>query len=154
MKYSVTIDRGDFFEDNSRGKSMAPRNKGIIASFVFFAVITLLVISGRSVSGAPKNVIMEIAGKSYNLLTAGTSSERAKGLSGIRELSNADGMIFYFNPPRRTTFWNKDTHIDLVLIWFSNGNIISRDFLPSEDKAGLVSINSPSEVDSVVELVH
>lgn len=133
---------------------MALRNKGTIVSFVFFAVIALLIISGRSFSGEPENVIMDIAGKSYNLLPASTSSERAKGLSGIRELRNADGMIFYFNPPRRTAFWNKDTHIDLELIWFSKGNIISRDFLPSEDKAGLVSIDSPSEIDSVVELVR
>lgn len=130
------------------------RNKGMIVSFVLFAVIALLITGSRSFSGEPENVIMDIAGKSYRLLTAGTSSERAKGLSGIMELRDADGMIFYFNPPQKTVFWNKNTHLDLDIIWFRNGRITGRAFLPSEDKAGLVDMESPSEVDAVVELLH
>ena len=129
-------------------------NKIKSAFLVVLAGIGLLILSSRSFSGESKKVLLNISGKSYTLLTANAPSEREKGLSGIRELRAADGMIFYFNPPQKTTFWNKDTHIDLDLIWFSKGKITGRDFLPSEDKAGLISVNSPSEVDAVVELVR
>lgn len=116
--------------------------------------ILILLFTGTSFSGKPKKVKINIAGKTYTLLTASTSSERHKGLSGISKLKGADGMIFYFNPPQSTTFWNKDTHLELELIWLRKGKEIGRNTLPSEDKAGLINLQSPGEVDAVVELVR
>lgn len=128
--------------------------KKFIYRFVAASVIILLIINNSAFCSEPGKVILNIAGKDYSLLTASTSSERYKGLSGISKLKNADGMIFYFNPPRMAAFWNKDTHLDLELIWFSKGKVVGRNSLPSIDKAGLINIQSPGEVDAVVELVR
>lgn len=128
--------------------------KKFIYSFVPASVIILLIINSSALCSEPGKIILNIAGKNYTLLTASTPSERYKGLSGISELKHADGMIFYFNPPKQATFWNKDTHLNLELIWFNKGKVVGRDYLPSEDEAGSISINSPVEVDAVVELVR
>lgn len=100
-----------------------------------------------------KTIDFELEGKIYKLLEARTASEKMIGLSGVAELKNADGMIFYFSPAQKVSFWNKNTHLDLELIWMRDGKIIGRDFLPSEDKTGLIVKESPGEVDAVVELV-
>ena len=81
-----------------------------------------------------------------------TVLQKTRGLSGITELKGADGMIFYYNLPQSPTFWNKNTHFDLELVWMRDGKVIGRDFLPSQDKAGLVAKSPSSVVDWVVEL--
>jgi uncharacterized membrane protein (UPF0127 family) len=129
-------------------------NRILQVGVVIFIGVAVLVNNRPSPGGEPEKVLLDIAGKTYTLLTARTSAVRTKGLSGIRELNTADGMIFYFDPPQKISFWNKNTYLDLELIWFRNGRIIGRDFLPSEGKDGLISIESPSEVDAVVELVQ
>ncbi len=119
-----------------------------------FIGMTLLVNIRPSPGNEPEKVLLDIAGKSYTLLTARTTAERTKGLSGIWKLKTADGMIFYFDPPQKISFWNKNTHLNLELIWFRSGKNVGQDFLPSEDRDGLISIESPSEVDAVVELIQ
>lgn len=116
--------------------------------------MSLLLINSVSFSSEHGKVKFNIAGKNYTLLTASTPSERYKGLSGISKLKDADGMIFYFNPAQSTAFWNKNTHLDLELIWIRKGKEAGRNTLPSEDKAGLINLQSPGEVDAVVELVR
>ena len=118
-----------------------------------FAGIIFLFIGKTQITNHSEKIILNIDGRDYNLLTARTTLERTRGLSGIKELKGADGMIFYFDSPQKISFWNKNTHLDLELIWMNKGKIVGRDFLPSEDKEGLVVKNSPQEVDWVVELV-
>lgn len=118
-----------------------------------FAGVALLFIGKTQITNHSEKVILNIDGRDYALLTARTALERTRGLSGISELKGADGMIFYFDKPQKATFWNKNTHLDLELVWMNNGEIIGRDFLPIEDKAGLVIKQSPAEIDQVVELV-
>ena len=120
---------------------------GIIAGII------LLIIGRPYFDDKTEKIVLTIEGKNYTLLTARTSVEKMRGLSGITELKNADGMVFYFDAPQKITFWNKNTHLDLELVWMNGDKIIGRDFLPSEDKAGLVTKESPAEVDKVVELV-
>ena len=99
-----------------------------------------------------EKIILNIDGRDYTLLTARTVLQKTRGLSGITELKGADGMIFYYNLPQSPTFWNKNTHFDLELVWMRDGKVIGRDFLPSQDKAGLVAKSPSSVVDWVVEL--
>lgn len=120
---------------------------GIIAGIVF------LVIGKPHFDDKSEKVSLNIDGKEYILLTARTSVEKMRGLSGIADLKNADGMVFYFDTPQKITFWNKNTHLDLELIWMIGDEVLGRDFLPSEDKAGLIVKESSAEVDKVVELV-
>ena len=109
----------------------------------------------------PKPTInYSLEGRSYSLLTAKTPSERESGLSGLRvdlneaviEKVGAEGMIFYFSPEQRVSFWNKDTYLDLTLYWLNNGQLISTTSLPSID-SGLIVVDSPGLVDEVVEII-
>ena len=125
----------------------------LLAILGIFAGIILLLIGRSYFDDNSERVIMKIDGKNYTLLTARTSIEKMRGLSGITELKNADGMVFYFEPAQKITFWNKNTHLDLELIWMAGDEILGRNFLPSEDNAGLATKESPAEVDKVVELV-
>ena len=118
-----------------------------------FAGIVLLVVGKSYFDDKSEKVLLNIDGRNYTLLTARTSVEKMKGLSGITELKNADGMVFYFEPAQKITFWNKNTHLDLELVWMNGDKIIGRDFLPAEDRAGLITKESPAEVNRVVELV-
>lgn len=67
-------------------------------------------------------VKVEIGDKEYNLREARTKEERAKGLSGIKELPKDEGMIFYFDEPQTVSFWMKDTLIPLDIIFINSDN--------------------------------
>ena len=125
----------------------------LLAILGIFAGIILLLIGKSYFDDKTERVVLNIDGKNYTLLTARTSIEKMRGLSGIIELKNADGMVFYFDAPQKITFWNKNTHLDLELVWMNGDKIIGRDFLSAEDKVGLATKESPAEVDKVVELV-
>lgn len=62
-------------------------------------------------------MIIEIGDKTYNVKEARTSEEKAKGLSGITELPEDEGMLFYMDKPQRCSFWMKDTLIPLDIIF-------------------------------------
>lgn len=55
----------------------------------------------------------------YNLETAATPEQQAKGLMNRTSLSKDGGMIFVINPIRRVTMWMKDTQIPLDIIFIS-----------------------------------
>ena len=62
-------------------------------------------------------MIIEIGDKTYNVKVAKTEEERAKGLSGITELPEDEGMLFYMDKPQKCSFWMKDTLIPLDIIF-------------------------------------
>ncbi|MDP1835870.1 MAG: DUF192 domain-containing protein [Chlamydiales bacterium] len=55
---------------------------------------------------------------------ARTPDEIAWGLMQRRELPPNHGMLFYFDPPQRTTFWMFNTFIDLSLALIDENLII------------------------------
>lgn len=83
--------------------------------------------------GLPKSVRVQIgsrdckSGKAFNVRTASTVPEQAKGLSGRRSsLSQKEGMIFIFSPPQAAGFWMKNTHIPLSIHFFyETGSLLS-----------------------------
>ena len=120
---------------------------GILAGIILFF------IGKADLANDAEKIVLNIEGKDYVLYTARTVLQRARGLSGISELKGADGMVFFFAPESKPTFWNKNTHLDLELIWMSGDEIIGRDLLVSEDKTGLITITAPAGIDKVIELV-
>ncbi len=121
---------------------------GIFAGFIF------LFIGKTDLVNDAEKIILNIDSKDYVLFTARTMLEKSVGLSGIKELKGADGMVFYFSAGSKPTFWNKNTHLNLELVWMRDGKVVGRDFLPAEDKAGLITKTAPVEVDQVVELIR
>ncbi|MGA1819690.1 MAG: DUF192 domain-containing protein [Thermoplasmatota archaeon] len=56
---------------------------------------------------------------SLNCELASTPEERAKGLMNRTELSDSEGMVFYYEPPREVSFWMKGTLIPLDMVFVS-----------------------------------
>lgn len=102
-----------------------------------------------------ETIIMEIEGKEYTLIIADTSERRQQGLMHVRKPVEYDGMVFRFPDKQKQTFWNKNTLVDLVLIWIRDGEVIGKSKLPSTAKnKDIISIDSPEEVDTIVELIQ
>lgn len=60
---------------------------------------------------------IEIGDKEYNVTCAKTEEERIKGLQGVTELKEDEGMLFFFDEPQTVIFWMKDTLIPLDIIF-------------------------------------
>ncbi|MEI6494708.1 MAG: DUF192 domain-containing protein [bacterium] len=48
---------------------------------------------------------------------ADTVLKRAKGLSGRKQLAENTGLLFIFDDPGYPSFWMKDMHFDIDIIW-------------------------------------
>ena len=116
----------------------------VVAVFIFFQV------------NKNQNTISYSLGDSvYRLLTAKTAPEWEKGLMNVRQLDNADGMIFIFPDKQTRTFWNKNTLVDLDLYWLDDERIVGKSYLPSIEKSkDIVQVSSPAPANKVVELVR
>ncbi len=60
---------------------------------------------------------IEIGDKKYNVTCARTEEERIKGLQGVTELKEDEGMLFFFDEPQTVDFWMKDTKVPLDIIF-------------------------------------
>lgn len=62
---------------------------------------------------------IEIGDKEYNVTCARTEEERIKGLQGVTELKDDEGMLFFFEEPQTVGFWMKNTKVPLDIIFIS-----------------------------------
>jgi uncharacterized membrane protein (UPF0127 family) len=126
------------------------RKKIIVAVLI----LLFLLIAAQVIIAPHKGTISyTLEGNEYMLLIAKTPQEWEKGLMGISELNNADGMVFLFPDKRVRTFWNKKTYLDLDIYWIKDNKVVGKSFLPSIEK-GAVTVTSPSKVNKVIEVVR
>jgi hypothetical protein len=85
-----------------------------------------------------------------------TEAQREKGLSGVRYLSNNEGLLFIFEKEGEHAFWMKDMKIPIDIVWINNNKIVDVDthVMPEPDKdITELKIYKPSEpVDRVLEI--
>ena len=62
---------------------------------------------------------ISINDKEYQVRIAKTEEERRKGLQGVKELKDNEGMLFIFDSPQTVQFWMKDTEIPLDIIFIN-----------------------------------
>lgn len=62
-------------------------------------------------------ITIEIGNKKYKVQEARTEEEKEKGLQGVTELPEDEGMLFYFDPPEDVSMWMKDTLIPLDIVF-------------------------------------
>lgn len=62
---------------------------------------------------------VEIGNREYNVTCARTEEERIKGLQGVTEMKDDEGMLFFFEEPQTVGFWMKDTKIPLDIIFIN-----------------------------------
>ncbi|WP_448563762.1 DUF192 domain-containing protein [Trichothermofontia sp.] len=66
-----------------------------------------------------------IAGEVIQLEVAKTAYEQAVGLMYRAELPPNHGMLFPFDPPRRVSFWMKNVHILLDMVFIKDGKVVA-----------------------------
>ena len=65
-----------------------------------------------------------------------------------------DGMIFIFPEKKVRNFWNKNTYMDLDILWMDEETLVGKSYLPSILKSKqTVTIKSSREVNRVVEII-
>lgn len=65
-------------------------------------------------------ITIEIGNKKYKVQEARTEKEKEKGLQGVMELPEDEGMLFYFDPPEDVSMWMKDTLIPLDIVFIND----------------------------------
>ena len=69
---------------------------------------------------------IEIGNRDYNVVVVKTEEDRVKGLQGVEDLKDSEGMLFVFDKPQTVGFWMKDTLIPLDIIYINdNGEVLS-----------------------------
>lgn len=100
-----------------------------------------------------QTISYKLQAKSYKLLLADTPEKWEKGLMFFRKLEGVDGMIFLFPDKQPRIFWNKNTLMDLDLLWIDDNKVVGKSFLPSIEKSKeVVTVSSPKPVNKVIEL--
>lgn len=69
---------------------------------------------------------VEINDKEYNLKEATTTEEMQKGLMGVTELPEDEGMIFIYPEEKDLTFWMHETPIKLDIICVGEDLIVNQ----------------------------
>lgn len=60
-----------------------------------------------------------IGNKEYKVQVAETFEEKKKGLQGMKELPQDEGMLFIYDEPQEVSIWMKDTLIPLDIIFIN-----------------------------------
>ena len=91
--------------------------------------------------------------KIYQIEVAITPQQEQMGLMYRTHLPKGHGMLFPFNPPRRVSFWMKNTKIPLDMLFVGHGQLLHvfEDVQPCEgDPCAVYGIEAPVEM--VLEL--
>lgn len=104
-------------------------------------------------------VEVQIGNKIYNLLVVTTEEEKEKGLMGIEELPDNEGMLFDYSdePQAELSFWMKNVDIPLDIIFINQDGIVisvkqgtpnSEEYITenSEFISCVIELNANSEV--------
>lgn len=95
-----------------------------------------------------------VGNTAMRVFLADTEEKRTRGLMHITDLPKDSGMLFLFTDTALRTFWNKNTLIDLDIVWIAGGKIVGISQLPSITRSGsVVLVSSPEPVDRVLEVL-
>ena len=65
----------------------------------------------------PRGAVVQIGEATYDVDLAISPEERQQGLSGREHMARDTGMLFVFENERARTFWMKEMHFPLDMIW-------------------------------------
>lgn len=104
---------------------------------------------------------IEIGNKKYKVQEARTDEEKEKGLQGVTELPEDEGMLFYFDPPEDVSMWMKNTKIPLDIIFINDDDEVvyvgegipdSEEKITVQDVAFVLEVNKGSGIKEGDEL--
>ena len=100
----------------------------IILIILFFAVLIFNNINSKSAEptiNKKTTPTVTINGHVFQVETATTSAQQAKGLSNRKSLPEKNGMLFLFDRPSILTFWMKDMRFPIDIIFIKDNKVIS-----------------------------
>ena len=98
---------------------------------------------------------IKIHNKEYKVKEATSSEEKAKGLQGVNNLPEDEGMLFYFDPPQDVQFWMKDVSIPLDIVFIDDDEEVIKvqegipndeTFIEAPDVAYVLEVNAHSGI--------
>ena len=96
---------------------------------------------------------LRVEDASLTVLVADTVEKRTRGLMNVNAMEEDSGMVFIFSDLAPRTFWNKNTFIDLDVLWIRGERIAGISRLPAITKSGsVVTVSSQESVDRVIEV--
>lgn len=108
-----------------------------------------------------EEINIRIASKEYKVQVAETEEDKEKGLQGIENLPENEGMLFIFDNPEEVSFWMKDTLIPLDIIFINEemdvisvykGEPNSEELITEKDVAFVLEVNQNSGIKQGDEL--
>lgn len=104
---------------------------------------------------------IKIGDKEYKVQEAHTDEQKEKGLQGVKELPEDEGMLFYFDQPQEVAMWMKGTLIPLDIIFIDDdmevisvakGEPNNEELIIEQDVAYVLEVNQNSGVEEGDEL--
>ena len=71
-----------------------------------------------------RNLTITIDRYNISAFVADTDEKRSKGLSGVENMTENQGMLFVFDSPSRQGFWIKEMQFPLDIIWLDLNNSV------------------------------
>lgn len=108
-----------------------------------------------------KEIKIKIGSKPYKVKIAQTDEEKEKGLQGVNELPENEGMLFIFDEAEDVSFWMKDTSIPLDIVFIDDElNVISvyqgipesEEFITEKNVTFVLEVNQNSGINVGDEL--
>lgn len=133
----------------------------VLALIAVFGILVKTVAVSQpqfaDVSISKTTVTAEIGNTTVRAKIAKTPEERRAGLSGVANLRDGEGMVFFFNDASHETFWMKDMIIPIDIIWIRGGVVVGveenvREPLPGTPDVLLPRYTSPVPIDTVLEV--
>ena len=102
-------------------------------------------------------MVIKIGTKEYKVQEAKTEKEKIKGLQGIKNLEDNQGMLFYFDPDESISMWMDKTYIPLDIIFINEdqevisvkqGKPEDNTLIEEENVLYVVELNSNSGVNA------
>ena len=104
---------------------------------------------------------IEIGDRTYKVQEAHTDQEKEKGLQGVKELPEDEGMLFYFDTPQEVSMWMKDTLIPLDIVFIDEdmevisvvkGEPNNEELITESDVVYVLEVNQNSGIEEGDEL--
>lgn len=91
----------------------------------FLAIILILIVAFLILSNMLiKNPQAEINGHTFSLYLAKTANEQEVGLAKYKSIAQNQGMLFLFERSDYYSFWMKNMHFPIDIIFISNDKVV------------------------------
>ena len=124
-----------------------------LLNLVLVIIIVLLISFVFIVNFLPKNPQAEINGHAFALYLAKTSQEREIGLAKYKSLAKDQGMLFLFEKPDYYSFWMKNMHFPIDIIFVRDEKIVDIfQNVPDSPNDNLPVYTTRTKADKVLEV--